>query len=80
MGFTLCGLALELEKRGHKPHLADELVQISGADIFSVTKVWGSGDAETGLVGSKQEDVHQGVKLVLLPVSIGEERWFEGGG
>jgi len=40
---------------------------------------WGSGDAENGLVGSKQEDVHEGVKLVLMPVSIGEKPFFEGG-
>jgi hypothetical protein len=32
---------------------------------------WGSGDAENGLVRSKQEDVHQVVKLVLMPASIG---------
>lgn len=41
---------------------------------------WSSGAAERGVVGSTQEDVQAAVQLVLRPASMGEQRWFEGGG
>ena len=46
---------------------------------MSCEKGWGSDDSENGMARLKQEDVHEGVQLILMPVVIGEQRLFEGG-